>query len=74
VNSVIHRYAGCNVPRYTSYPTAADFTTTVGAHEHAAWLGRLDPRESVSVYLHVPYCREICLYAAATPRRQFATT
>jgi oxygen-independent coproporphyrinogen-3 oxidase len=62
MNSVARRYAGYNVPRYTSYPTAADFTPVVGANEHAAWLGHLDPQQSVSVYLHVPYCREICLY------------
>jgi oxygen-independent coproporphyrinogen-3 oxidase len=62
VNSIARRYAGYNVPRYTSYPTAADFTSMIGASDHAAWLGHLGGQESVSVYLHVPYCREICLY------------
>ena len=62
MNSVARRYAGRNVPRYTSYPTAADFSATVTAREHASWLGRIDAREDVSLYLHVPYCREICLY------------
>ena len=69
VNSVARRYAGCDVPRYTSYPTAADFTPMVGAREHAAWLGRLDPKESISVYLHVPYCREICLYCGCNTKK-----
>jgi oxygen-independent coproporphyrinogen-3 oxidase len=70
VNSVARRYAGCHVPRYTSYPTAADFfVPTVGTREHAAWLGRLDPRVSVSVYLHVPYCREICLYCGCNTKK-----
>jgi oxygen-independent coproporphyrinogen III oxidase len=62
VDSVARRYAGYNVPRYTSYPTAADFTPMIGAGDHAAWLGHLGVQQSVSVYLHVPYCREICLY------------
>ena len=31
--------ASHNVPRYTSYPTTADFTPMVIAKEHAAWLG-----------------------------------
>ena len=62
MNSIARRYAGYNVPRYTSYPTAADFTSMIGASDHAAWLGHLGGQESVSVYLHVPYCREICLY------------
>jgi oxygen-independent coproporphyrinogen III oxidase len=68
LNNIVRCYAGYNVPRYTSYPTAADFTTAVAAREHAAWLGELDPREPVSVYLHVPYCREICLYCGCNTK------
>jgi len=68
LNNLVRRYAGYNVPRYTSYPTASDFTTAVAAKEHAAWLGELDARESVSVYLHVPYCREICLYCGCNTK------
>jgi len=62
VNPTVRRYARSNVPRYTSYPTAADFTHAVGMSEHAAWLSHLEAQESVSVYLHIPYCRKICLY------------
>jgi oxygen-independent coproporphyrinogen-3 oxidase len=62
LNNVVRRYAGYQVPRYTSYPTAADFTPDVTAKQHATWLGRLDAPEGVSVYLHVPCCREICPY------------
>jgi oxygen-independent coproporphyrinogen-3 oxidase len=68
VNSIVRRYAGHNVPRYTSYPTAADFSAGVTAKEHAGWLGRLDAREDVSLYLHVPYCREICLYCGCNTK------
>jgi oxygen-independent coproporphyrinogen-3 oxidase len=68
LNNTVRRYAGYNVPRYTSYPTAADFTTRVAATEHEAWLGELDARETVSVYLHVPYCREICLYCGCNTK------
>ena len=68
MDNVVGRYAGYNVPRYTSYPTAADFTPDVGAKEHVAWLGGLDAREAVSVYLHVPYCREICLYCGCNTK------
>ncbi len=61
-------YAGLNVPRYTSYPTAADFAPVVTANQHAAWLGGLNAEESVSVYLHVPYCRDICLYCGCNTK------
>lgn len=68
MNSIVRRYAGHNVPRYTSYPTAADFSPGVTAREHASWLGRLGAHEDVSLYLHVPYCREICLYCGCNTK------
>ncbi len=68
MNPIVRRYASTNVPRYTSYPTAADFAPMIGRSDHAAWLGDLDPRESLSVYLHVPYCREICPYCGCNTK------
>lgn len=55
-------YASLAVPRYTSYPTAADFTAAVGKEQYEAWLRRLRQGEAVSLYLHVPYCRDLCHY------------
>jgi oxygen-independent coproporphyrinogen III oxidase len=51
-----------NVPRYTSYPTAPHFTAAVDASTYAAWLAALPADATLSLYLHVPYCVEICLY------------
>lgn len=57
------------VPRYTSYPTAPQFSTQVGPGEHGLWLdavgGMNDP---VSVYIHVPFCRSICYYCGCTTK------
>lgn len=50
------------VPRYTSYPTAPHFTAAVGAEEYAAWLGAVPPGDRLSLYIHVPFCAELCLY------------
>jgi oxygen-independent coproporphyrinogen III oxidase len=50
------------VPRYTSYPTAPNFSATVDATVYRSWLAGLAERASLSFYLHVPYCRDICLY------------
>lgn len=68
MNPVARRYAGYNVPRYTSYPTAADFSADVGAKDHEAWLAGLNAGQAVSVYLHVPYCRKICLYCGCSTK------
>ncbi|TYC67448.1 oxygen-independent coproporphyrinogen III oxidase [Stappia sp. BW2] len=55
-------YAMRNVPRYTSYPTAPHFHDGVTAGVYADWLKALSPQDSLSLYLHVPYCRELCHY------------
>ncbi len=63
-----------SVPRYTSYPTAPNFTAAVNAETHARWLGALPADTGLSVYLHVPFCVELCHYCGcnthATRRRE----
>lgn len=48
------------VPRYTSFPTAADFHDTVGAAAQAEGLGGV--AGATSLYVHIPYCDQICWY------------
>ncbi len=48
------------VPRYTSYPTAAEFVEESFEERQRNALRAL--RGTVSLYLHIPYCREICWY------------
>jgi oxygen-independent coproporphyrinogen III oxidase len=54
--------AALPVPRYTSYPTAAQFHDGVGAAEQGRALAAIAPGAPVSLYLHVPFCRQICWY------------
>jgi oxygen-independent coproporphyrinogen-3 oxidase len=56
------RYAEQNVPRYTSYPAAPHFNASVDAGVCSGWLGELSPDASVSLYLHIPYCQQMCWY------------
>ncbi|MDE8651273.1 radical SAM protein [Novosphingobium album (ex Liu et al. 2023)] len=48
------------VPRYTSYPTAAEFDASVGAERFAAALQNV--RGEISLYVHIPFCEKICWY------------
>ena len=50
------------VPRYTSYPTAPNFSAAVDADVFGSWLAGLPGPAALSLYLHVPFCRELCHY------------
>jgi len=50
-------------PRYTSYPTAVEFTDEVGRPEYEAKLAEADARdEPLSFYTHLPFCEHRCLF------------
>ena len=61
VTSLATRYGG-SVPRYTSYPTAPHFSPEIDSAQYAAWLSEIGPGEDLSLYLHIPFCREMCWY------------
>jgi oxygen-independent coproporphyrinogen-3 oxidase len=61
IAALIEKY-DLRVPRYTSYPTAAQFTPAVTGADYAAWLAALPETAPVSLYLHVPFCEQLCLY------------
>lgn len=50
------------VPRYTSFPTAAEFGDGVGPANLADALATVGPSQPVSLYLHIPYCSALCWY------------
>lgn len=49
-------------PRYTSYPTAAQFHSGISADTYECWLATLPADEAISLYVHIPFCAELCLY------------
>lgn len=63
-SELIRRY-DLTGPRYTSYPTAVQFHTQVGAFDllHALRESRKAARP-LSLYLHIPFCANICYYCA----------
>ena len=56
-------------PRYTSYPTAVQFTDKFGLNEYraAAMASNQDPiPRPLSLYVHIPFCSSPCFYCGCT--------
>lgn len=64
---LIRKYA-LPVPRYTSYPTAPQFSSTVSAETYDDWLADIPPGNDLSVYVHIPYCHILCWYCGCTTK------
>ncbi len=50
------------VPRYTSYPTAADFTGAIDDARYRRWLAAMPKGEDISLYVHIPFCDSLCWF------------
>jgi len=56
------------VPRYTSYPPAPYFRPLQNTETYAEWLGSLSVETPLSLYLHVPFCHEMCWYCGCNTK------
>jgi oxygen-independent coproporphyrinogen-3 oxidase len=65
---LIKRYAAAALPRYTSYPTANHFNDAVGPSEYRAWLEDLPQNANLSLYVHIPYCQQLCWYCGCSTK------
>ena len=60
--SYLPEFANEQLPRYTSYPPANRFTSSVGAEAARSGLRTLPANGSLSLYLHIPFCQKLCWY------------
>ena len=61
------RYSGLfksRVPRYTSYPPANRFIPAEGSLHQSRWLEAVPQNATLSFYVHVPYCKNLCWFCA----------
>lgn len=56
------------VPRYTSYPTAPNFSNGVDAAAFSNALQSLSPQQPLSLYFHIPFCHQLCWYCGCHAR------
>jgi oxygen-independent coproporphyrinogen-3 oxidase len=56
------------VPRYTSYPTAPHFSPKIGDAQYARWLAELPATARLSLYIHIPFCHQLCWYCGCNTK------
>lgn len=61
---LLSRYGGPG-PRYTSYPTAIQFHEEIGQEDYLKAMQEAnDQRRPVALYVHIPFCNNLCYYCA----------
>lgn len=58
--ALLNKY-NINGPRYTSYPTALEFTADV-CEQTLLNAAQTSPTSDLSLYVHIPFCHTLCYY------------
>lgn len=60
---------GGPAPRYTSYPTAPHFHAGIDGDVYARWLRQLKPGQTLSLYIHIPWCDRLCWFCGCNTKQ-----
>lgn len=55
------KWLDMGAPRYTSYPSALYFEALT-PDVHQGWLQTFDLKQSIALYIHVPFCHQLCWF------------
>ncbi|MDC7684464.1 oxygen-independent coproporphyrinogen III oxidase [Asticcacaulis sp. BYS171W] len=61
------RFMGREAPRYTSYPSAHHFGSLT-LQVYQGWLSTLCPDQPIALYLHIPFCEQMCHFCGCNTR------
>lgn len=56
------------VPRYTSFPTAAQFTNDINEQRARTSIAAIPESEEISLYIHIPFCHQLCHYCGCNTK------
>lgn len=63
----VMRFMGREAPRYTSYPSAHHFGGLT-PETYKDWLASLRPDQPIALYLHIPFCEQMCHFCGCNTR------
>lgn len=66
--TLLQRY-DCTGPRYTSYPTAVQFSNSIDAEDYTRWANDSNDNpipSPLSLYFHIPFCNTVCYYCGCS--------
>ncbi len=67
VKDILEKYDRL-VPRYTSYPTAPQFSEAVDGGVYRGWLESLPADTPLSLYIHIPFCDTMCWFCGCNTK------